>query len=266
MHRRLISSLAIAVALAAVCLNGAVDTEPRLGLWYRGQPPGRANAADLTAIRAAGFTVVIWPASQASGVAEAARLAADAGLAFIERVAPVPLTPEAARHPNTTVDIVPARGSSAAISPLIWRAIAHGARDVAFDAGAASARILTGRDGQPAWLSTIGEISRQIRINGKLFVQSAPASDQPKIDAPVSAAVDIVLLSAGRAWVLVATNTSETRRRVTAHLPPAVPYAIWLNLLNGDTLAMLSEPPGPRWTFELEGWGTRIYVIDKTLK
>jgi hypothetical protein len=247
-----------------------VQSAPRLSLWYRGQPAGVARAADLTAIRAVGFTAITWPAAQTDGIAEAARLASEAGLEFIVRPPPVALTPDGARRPDASVDIVAARVAPSGIAPLVWRAIAHGARDVSFDAGPTVEGILTRRGTPPAWSPAVGEISRHIRINGKLLTDATPAPDQPRpdqprIDAPVPASVDIVLLSAGRAWVLVATNTGR-RAHVSAHLPAGVPYAIWLNLLSGDTLAMLSEPAGPRWSFDLEAGGTRIYVIDKALR
>jgi hypothetical protein len=238
---------------------------PRLSLWYRGQPAGVARAADLIAIRALGFTAITWPASQSAGAAEAARLASDAGLEFILRTPPVALTAAAARHPGSSVDLVTSAMAPASITPVVWRAIAHGARDVSFDPGADLERVLAARGTEPLWLPAIAEISRHLRINGRLLADAAPAVEQPTIDTPVPAAVDVVLLSAGRTWVLVATNTGG-RVRVTAHLPAEVPYAIWLNLLNGDTLAMLSEPRGPRWSFDVEASGTRIYIIDKEMR
>ena len=164
------------------------------------------------------------------------------------------------------MDIVTAGVPPAAVTPLVWRAIAHGARDVSIDPGIAGTHALAQPANSPAWALAAGEIARQLRINGKLFADAVPSVDQPTTTAPSSGAVDIVLLDVGRVWVLVATNMAGTRTRLTAHLPTGVPYAIWLNLLNGDTLAMLNEPSGPRWSFELEGWGTRIYVIDKGLK
>ena len=51
-----------------------------------------------------------------------------------------------------------------------------------------------------------------------------------------------------------------------AQLPPAIPYAMWLSLLDGSTMAMLEQRDGPKWTFDLEPWAVRIYVIDKILK
>jgi len=263
-----LASIAALLALPLISLlpvASTVQSAPRLSLWYRGQPPGIARAADMTGIRAAGFTAITWPAGQTGGVAEAARLASDAGLEFILRAAPVPLTPDGARHPDVSVDIVAARAAPSVIAPLVWRAIAHGARDVSFDPGPAGERSFTGHGPPPAWSPAVGEISRHIRINGKLLTDATPAPDQPRMDPPMSAAVDIMLLSAGRTWLLVATNTGG-RARVTAHLPAMVPYAIWLNLLSGDTLAMLSEPAGPRWSFDVEAGGTRIYVIDKALR
>jgi hypothetical protein len=50
------------------------------------------------------------------------------------------------------------------------------------------------------------------------------------------------------------------------HLPARVPYAIWLSLIEGSTLAMLNEAQGPRWNVDLKPWTPAVEVIDKTLK
>ena len=61
-------------------------------------------------------------------------------------------------------------------------------------------------------------------------------------------------------------DTSPDRLHAVAHFPTDIPYGPWLNLLSGSTMAMLSQPDGPKWSLDLEGWGVRVYVIDKTLK
>jgi hypothetical protein len=98
-----------------------------------------------------------------------------------------------------------------------------------------------------------------------LFAHVRPGPEV-QIDPALSRSVDASLLDAGRSWVLIATNTSATRVRGEAHLPAAIPYAMWLNLLDGSTMAMLEARTGPRWAFDLEPWGVRICVIDKILK
>jgi hypothetical protein len=64
----------------------------------------------------------------------------------------------------------------------------------------------------------------------------------------------------------MATNASGKRTRVVAHAPPPVPYAMWVNLLDGSTMAMLDEARGPMWAFDIDAFGVKIYVIDKILK
>ena len=76
----------------------------------------------------------------------------------------------------------------------------------------------------------------------------------------------MILLEAPKSWVLVATNGSKDRVRPVVHLPSGIPYALWLNLLDASSMAMLEQPRGPQWTTDLELYAVRIYVIDKTLK
>jgi hypothetical protein len=66
--------------------------------------------------------------------------------------------------------------------------------------------------------------------------------------------------------VVISTNLSAWAAHAVARLPAGVPYALWLNLLDASTMAMLSDPKGPRWTFDLAPWAAKVYVIDKDLK
>jgi hypothetical protein len=177
-----------------------------------------------------------------------------------------PITFAAARARHELVRIRTDQAPAAAIAPLAWRAIAHGARVVSFDAGGREGAGLVNAAGRrPLWLPAAVNVARQLRANGALFAQCRPGP-AVVVDSPAPAAFDLVLLEARKSWVFVATNGGAARAHVVAHLPAAVPYALWLNLLDASTMAMLQQARGPQWVANLEPYGVRVYVIDKTLK
>lgn len=236
------------VVVAALQPREAV--EPRVSLIYCGTPQGLPRTSDLEAARVLGVSAISWSCGD-EGPAELFQLAAPLGLKVVVGTA---AAVEAVTIPVTRAE---------AVWPLAWRAIAHGTRIVALDPGRMTslARIASP---PPSWSPVVAALERQFRANGVLFAQSRPGPPVTLDGSP--AAIDVSLLDAGRSWIVVATNASSATMRVTAHLPPAVPYAMWVNLLDGSTMAMLDEPKGPRWVFDLDAWAAKVYVIDKTLK
>ena len=260
----------VSIALLGVALGArtaiAADPDPVVSLWYRGQPAGVPRAEDLDEIRAAGFSGVTWPIESAPGVGALTRLAEAAGLAVVVRPGSAKLTAASALKGSDLVDVDVTMTPTATVTPIVWRAIAHGARAIAFDPGRAAGTGLVDRKGRPLlWAAAGADIARQLRINGGLIAQCRPGP-AVTIDQPVPEALDVVLLDAGKSWVLMATNTSRSRARAVVHLPARVPYALWLNLLNGSALAMLHLPAGPTWNLDIEAWGVRVEVIDKVLR
>jgi hypothetical protein len=239
---------------------------PVASVWYRGQPAGVARAADLAAIRASGFAAVTWPLSNVEGAADLRRLADEAGLAVVIRAEARPLTAQTALAPSAAVDISAGRARPGAMSSLAWRAIAHGARVISFDAGLRSGTGVSDSSGAPApWVAEAAHVAQDLRVNGGFIVEWRRA-EPVVVDTPRPASFDVVLLEADKSWVVVATNPSATSVHAVAHLPARVPYAIWLNLIDGTTTAMLNEAQGPRWSLDLEPWTASVNIIDKTLK
>jgi hypothetical protein len=253
------------IVLSILQSTSVPSSAPLVSIWYRGHPAGVPKTEDLAAIRARGFAAVTWPFASETSRAALRRLADQTGLAVVGPDS-VPLAAVSALRGEQIVDVRVAKVPAAAIAPIAWRAIGRGARVIAFDAGLSEGSGLTDeKDRTPAWVLAAADVARQLHINGGLFgvCQPGPAVT---IDSPRSPSLDVVLLDAGKSWVVMATNASRARIHAVAHLPPGVPYALWLNLLNGSTMAMLSQPAGPRWDLDMEGWGVRIYVIDKVLK
>jgi hypothetical protein len=257
------SCLLLIAALVAAQVAESSPAEPVVAVWYRGTPAGTPRQDDLAAIRAQGFTGVTWPAGQTSRVEELRRIAGSLGLAVTMQAAPVPLTAASALRPPDRVDVDVTRLAADEIPALVWRAVGHGARTIAFDSGSQAGAPLTDAAGRPLpWVGPASAIARQLTFNARLFLD-ARAGPRIAIQPPAPPGVDVVLLETGRAWMLIATNTSNARATTVAELPAAVPPALWTSLLDGSGLSMLSRPSGPRWTFELAAGEAAIWVIDK---
>ena len=259
------SRVVLAVALIAGDVFAARQSpiDPVVAVWYRGTPAGTPRQDDLAAIRAQGFTGVTWPADQRARVEELRRMAGNVGLDVLLRPAAVPLTASSALKPGDRVDIVVSRVAIEKIPAVVWRAVAHGARAIAFDSESTSGTGLTDATGRPLpWVAPASAIARQLTFNARLFLDTR-AGPRVAIQSPASPDVDVVLLETSRAWMLIATNTSAARVSTVAELPAAVPPALWTSLLDGSGLSMLSRPSGPRWTFELAAGEAAIWVIDK---
>ncbi len=223
---RLSAVAALGLALAATPGGRAgqapaADREPRLSVWYRGGPSGAPRAEDLQALRALGFSAVTWsrPDDTRDTVA-LVHLAQDAGLEVVTRTRALPLTPQSAARAASSVDVRPDRMPQAALWPLVWRAIAHGARVVSFDPGSASgAALLDSARRPPPWLATVAAIDRELGANGTLLGQCR-AGPPLAVRRPAPAGLDVVLLEAQRTWVVVATNVAADRAHAVVRLPP----------------------------------------------
>lgn len=259
-------------------IGGSLDAGQRLqlvpqsrtvvSLWYRGLPAGVPRQADLDAIRAAGFTAVTWPVEHVTGAAELRRMADSAGLKVVIRSTSDPLTPAMALRADTHVHIAMARTPIALVPALVWRAVAHGARVISFDAGVSEGTGLQVTPGQPArWVAAASGVARQIGVNATLL-DTLSAGPAVRMEQPV-ADLDVALLESPRAWVLVATSLAAAGTAPAdtyAIMPVGVPPALWLNLFDGSTIGMTSRPTGARWHIILGPGDARVYVIDKMQK
>jgi hypothetical protein len=250
------------LGLLAFCLAVSVPTaaaaDPVISLWYRGTPAGVPRPDDLALIRAHGFRAVTWPSSQVAGLSELSRLAEAYDLAVVVQptVSAAPL--------RGRLDVPVGRGRASDLPAIVWRALSHGARIISFDSGARHGAGL-GQPGSqtPDWVAPAAALSRQIGANGPLFDQLRPASGV-RFESSRPLSMEVALLEGGRSWVIVATNTGG-RARTVVQLPAQVPNALWVSLVDGETMGMLGEPSGPRWTVELDRGEAQVYVIDKSM-
>lgn len=251
--------------IGAPSAAAAVQTRTVASLWYRGDPSGVPRQVDLDAIREAGFTAVTWPTQHVTGALELRRMADRASLKVVIRSEPVPLTPASALRADTHVDIVVPRTAVALFPALAWRAVAHGAHVISFDAGVAEGTGLrSAATRPPAWVAAASAVAHQLAVNATLVDTLLPGP-AVRLDPPVDG-LDVVLLDAPRSWVLVATNSSSAGTPPVdtyVFMPPGVPSAEWLNLFDGSTIGMSSRPTGARWHVVLGPGDTRVYVIDR---
>ncbi len=240
--------------------------EPVVSLWYRGTPPGQPRQEDLATIRALGFASVTWPSRSPAGVGDLRRMAGEVGVAVQVRGEAQLLSAASALHPRAVMDLAANEVPTEEIPALVWRAVAHGARVICFDPGSTEGTGIQSANGRALpWISAAKSIARQLNFNAKLF-NSLRAAPPAKVLGPAAPALDVLLMQDDRSWVLFATNATRARVRAVARLPATVPAAMWVNLLDGSQMSMLSEPVGPRWNLDLEAGAARIYVIDKTPK
>lgn len=234
-------------------------------VWYRGKPAGVPRQVDIDAIAAAGFSAVTWPMLHVSGAMELRRMAELAGLHVVIRTEPVPLTIASAQTPDTHVDILVPQTPVPLYPALMWRAVAHGARVISFDAGAAEGNALLDQSGRPAaWVEPVSAVARQL-VRNATMVDLLTAGPAVRVE-PQAAGLDVTLLDARRSWVLIATNVSPAGTppiNTYAFLPRPVPPAEWLNLFDGSTISMLRRPTDIRWHVVLGPGDVRVYVIGK---
>ena len=264
---RVRAALAVAAALTVLVPAHASAADPIVAVWYRGNPAGTPRQSDLGAIRALGFTGVTWPRSSAAGLDELTRLAGLVGLKVLIADNPsAPIDGRSALRPPARVDIAVASATPGMISALAWRAVAHGARVIAFDAGVRTGAGLEepNRALKPWARAAIG-VSRQLSANANLVNALKPGPGLIFTPTPPPS-LDIVLLDGDRSWVIVATNTSASPIASRVRLPAGTPYALWVSWLEGSPLAMISEPAGPRWMLRMEPRSAQVYIIDKVMK
>jgi len=240
--------------------------DPIVTIWYRGTPAGTPVQQELAVIRALGFSGITWPASQTKALEGLKTMAASAGLQVLLAPTPKPATPESVLTVGERVDLVVTPQNVAILTPLAWRAIAHGARVIGFDSGSATGAGLENQDRSlRRWVTAARGVARQFSANNKLIQALRPGPGL--IMTPESVpGLDVVMLDAGRSWVLIATNISTVAATASVRLPAGAPYAIWADLLDNSSLAMAGEAAGPRWNLKMDANGTRIYIIDKAMK
>jgi hypothetical protein len=242
--------------------QGTAAVEPVISVWYRGTPAGVPQQDDLALIRARGFSSVTWPAEEPDGLETVRTMAEAVGISVIVRARHVPLGRDAREAP-LDVDVLTSDVDAGEILALVWRAIARGTRIVSFDPGQREGTGLAGADGNAApWVAPAIRLARHLSSNAEFVSRLKPGPELTTMRA-APRGFEALLLDGGRAWVLVATNLSPALVSTIVRLPPGVPYGLWINLLDGTEMSMLSTSDGPRWSVALPASGVLVYAIEK---
>ena len=258
--------LCLTLWLIAAGPQAAATTNPVVTVWYRGTPAGTPRQDELAVIRAIGFGAITWPASQASTLDAVKTMAASTGLQVFVADARKPATAESVLGGAERVDFVVTPQNASVLTPMAWRAVAHGARVLTFDAGTPTGAGLENPDRSlKSWVSAALGVARQFSANNRLIQALRPGPGLLMTPDTVPG-LDVVMLDADRSWVLIATNTSGLPVTASVRLPAGAPYAIWADLLDNSSLAMAGEAAGPRWNLKLDPHVARIYLIDKKMK
>jgi hypothetical protein len=267
MRRSSFLTVLVVLASIAACAPAAPigPAQPSVGMWYRGRA-GVPKLDDLAVMKAVDFSSVTWPAGDTAGLTALKKLAATIGLSVIPRDSVARLTPAVALSPGQYVDVLVPQTPPALITPLVWRAVAHGARVVSFDPGLTAGSGLNDINGAPpVWLPAAKAIARTLSFNAQLIEDFRPGPTL-RVDDPKPADFDVVFLDVGKSWAVIATSLAQTPIRAVVHFPKDVPYALWVSMLDGSNMSMLSQPEGPVWTVNLPPNGTEFCVIEKILK
>jgi hypothetical protein len=249
------------VAIVMMVIDGpsgpAIAAERVAAVVYRGTPAGVPQLNDLAAIRALGFSAVLWPSRFQNRSQAVREMGMTVGLEVIVASDAAPLAPSDGRI--TRIDV----SESVMTEARAWRALQEGARIVAFDSGSREgAGLDDGAGGIRSWVAPARAFARQLAANAALF-DSVVAQPPVQVE-PDNRDVRVSLFKADRSWMLVATNTSLRAARLTGRLPAGVPAALWISLLDGSGMSMPESTAGPTWTFEIDAGAALVYVIDRS--
>ncbi len=245
------------VVTVMVAVGATVAAAERVAaVVYRGTPAGTPRLDDLAAIRALGFSVILWPSRFENRIQGLREMAATVGLEVI-------VGPDALPMGTSAGGIARIETAAPGIQARAWRALQQNARVIAFDSGAADGAGLDDTaGGLQDWVGAARATARQLAANAALFEN---LTAQPAVTViPENRDVLVSLFEAGRSWLLVASNAGPRPARLTTRLPPALPAALWISLLDGSGMSMAESPGGPNWTFEIEAGAALVYVIDRT--
>jgi hypothetical protein len=258
----------VAVACGVAVVRGAA-VDAVVSVWYRGVPAGTPRPQDLQAIRALGLQSITWPDRQTAGLRDVRTMALAAGLDVIVRAEPSRTAASGAamshaRQPERVDIAVPASPLRAKeLSAIVWRAIAHGAREISLDPKLMGTSVRWAEDATLGeWGRAAGAVARDVSRSATL-ISALRADARIGFDSHVPPGTDIAFFNAGRSWAIIATNRSAVPATVQLHLPKEVAVAEWTNLLTATIVAMVAKSDGPHWTCTLEPWQAKVLVIDK---
>ena len=237
---------------SVICAWGAAPAAAQVknfvgvGAVYAAAADAAERHRDLTAMRAAGFNVVLFEGEPPAD-----------GLRFVDRLLAGAADARVHGLEGRTA-VMPARRGAADIRLRAWRELAGGARALLFDDWR-TLRL------EPAALASAGEFARAVVGNMPLY---APLRLRPGAAADVQVeaeggGVEAWLLESATAFVLVAVNGTQEFRSATFRFSPALPEAIWQNMLAGAAVHFVAAPHGSTYTRALAPGDVLVLMIQR---
>ena len=258
MHREFLgfsgaAALLLLLASGRIAAQEPVNVLP-VGVRYTPDPDPARRQRDLEEMRRLRFNVIALPDDPAGpgGVEMASidRLLAGAPTARF-------------RVDSIATVAVQDKTSTGAVTLRAWLALAHGARRIVFDDWT---RLQTNTDA----LTAAAEFAEHMARNAALYVPLRPRPVQDGTpDVVVSGGDGTVaahLLESDEALVLVVTNSNAARSEVTMQFSPALPEAIWQNMLTGASVNFVAGPTGPAYTYTFGPHDVLVLMIRKRFR
>jgi hypothetical protein len=246
------------LVVALACLwwpSSAIAAERVAAVWYAGDSAGVPLLDDLARIRALGFTAVVWPARLAQRIPDVRAMADAVDLILV--VEPARDSPASSKVRRLDVS-----GTSADLTARAWRAIQDGIQVVAFDARQTAGAGLEDDSGAlRPWVMMARDFARQLAGNAALL--DAIALEATLSVEPADSPVHVSLFRAPKAWLLIATHSGRESATFLTRVPPSVPPALWISLLDGSGMSMLRDASGVSWRAALAPGHALVYAINR---
>ena len=250
----MLSALTILLYLAATApgtpaMQETLDFVP-VGVRYDLDPDPARRRTDLGNMRRLRFTVVV-PGEPTQGLAPIDRLIAGARDSSIT-------------IPASDIGVVPIneRTDAEAVREAAWTRLATGARAVIFD----DWKALQNNDGALAEAAAFAEtLARNPVLYAPLRRVDSTGDRAFTIDGGENT-VEAHWLESPDALLLIAVNHAVEPRDVTITFAPAIPEAIWQNMLAGSAVNFVAGPKGPVYTRTFAARDVLVLMIRKRWK
>jgi hypothetical protein len=250
----LAAALTIFLHLAAPGHGTAANQETfdfvPVGVRYDLDPDPARRRTDLENIRRLRFTVVV-PGEPTQALAPIDRLIAGARDSTIT-------------IPASDIGLVPIneRTDPEAVREAAWTRLATGARAVIFD----DWKALQNNDGALAEAAAFAETLARNPVLYAPLRRVDPTGDRAFTIDGGGNNVEAHWLESPDALLLIAVNHASEPRDVTITFAPAIPEAIWQNMLTGSAVNFVAGPKGPTYTRTFAARDVLVLMIRKRWK
>ena len=236
-------------APGTAAIQETLDFVP-VGVRYDLDPDLARRRTDLENMRRLRFTVVL-PGEPTQALVPIDRLIAGARASSIT-------------IPASDIGLVPIdeRTDAEAVREAAWTRLAAGARAVIFD----DWKALQNNDGALAEAAAFAETLARNPVLYAPLRRVDPSGDRAFTIDGGQTNVEAHWLESPDALLLIAVNHASEPRDVTITFAPAIPEAIWQNMLTGSAVNFVAGPRGPVYTRTFAAHEVLVLMIRKRWK